>query len=106
MKNEPDTRVSPALDLRVAERLAEIFSALSDPSRIRIISAMTEGELSVGVLAETVEMSESAVSHHLRLLRQLRLVRGRKEGRQVFYTLDDEHIADIFLRGLDHVLHS
>jgi DNA-binding transcriptional ArsR family regulator len=94
------------LDERSAERLAEIFSALSDPSRIRIISALKENEVSVGALAEIVAMSESAVSHHLRGLRQLRLVRGRKVGRQVFYTLDDEHIADLFQRGLDHVMHS
>lgn len=94
-----------ALDLRTSERLAEVFSALSDPSRIRIISALKEIELNVGSLAEIVGISESAVSHHLRGLRQLRLVRARKEGRQVFYALDDEHIRDLFQRGLDHVLH-
>ncbi len=103
--DERDITVPAALDERVAERLAEIFSALSDPSRIRIISALREHELNVGTLAEIVGMSESAVSHHLRGLRQMRLVRGRKEGRQVFYTLEDEHIADLFQRGLDHALH-
>ena len=105
MRIEPDGSATLALDERAAERLAEIFSALSDPSRIRIISALKTSELNVGTLAEIVGMSESAVSHHLRGLRQLRLVRARKEGRQVFYTLDDEHIADLFQRGLDHVLH-
>ena len=94
-----------ALDLHIATRLAEVFSALSDPSRIRIISALKDAELNVGLLAEVVGISESAVSHHLRGLRQLHLVRARKEGRQVYYTLDDEHIADLFQRGLDHVLH-
>ncbi len=94
-----------ALDERTAALLAEIFSALSDPSRIRIISALTDGELNVGKLAEMVGISESAISHHMRSLRQLRIVRARKEGRQVFYALEDQHIADLFQRGLEHVLH-
>ena len=93
------------IDERIAALLAEIFRALSDPSRIRIISALSGGEMSVGALAEAVGISESAVSHHLRGLRQMRLVRARKEGRQVYYALDDEHIADLYRRGLDHVLH-
>jgi DNA-binding transcriptional ArsR family regulator len=105
MEKERALIAPAALDERVAERLAEIFSALSDSSRVRIIYALTENELSVGTLAEIVGMSESAVSHHLRGLRQMRLVRGRREGRQVFYSLDDEHIADLLKRGLDHVLH-
>ncbi len=94
-----------ALDERTAALLAEIFSALSDPSRIRIISALTEGEMNVGSLAEMVGISESAISHHLRGLRQMRIVRARKDGRQVFYALEDEHIADLYQRGLEHVLH-
>jgi DNA-binding transcriptional ArsR family regulator len=69
------------------------------------VSALTAGELNVGTIAELVGISESAVSHHLRSLRQLRLVRARKEGRQVFYSLDDEHIAEIFRAGLQHVAH-
>lgn len=93
------------LDDRNAARLAEIFRALSDPSRIRLISALSVEEMNVGALAQAVGISESAVSHHLRGLRQMRLVRSRKEGRQVYYTLDDEHIADLYRRGLDHLLH-
>jgi DNA-binding transcriptional ArsR family regulator len=93
------------LDPDTAANLAEMFRALSDPSRIRIISALVDSELNVGALAEAVELSESAVSHQLRGLRQMRLVRARKEGRQVFYALDDEHITDLFHRGLDHILH-
>jgi len=93
------------LDTETAAHLAEMFRALSDPSRIRIISALADSELNVGALAEAVGLSESAVSHQLRGLRQMRLVRGRKEGRQVFYALDDEHITDLFHRGLDHILH-
>ena len=88
-----------------AIQLAELFSALSDASRVRIISLLLEGEMGVGVLAENLEMTESAVSHQLRGLRQMRLVRARKSGRQVFYSLDDKHVIELFKRGLDHVLH-
>jgi len=67
---------------------------------------LAEGEQNVGKLAEMVGISESAISHHLRGLRQMRIVRARKEGRQVYYALEDEHIADLYRRGLEHVLHS
>jgi DNA-binding transcriptional ArsR family regulator len=94
-------------ELREAEaaQLAELFRALSDPSRVQIVAALTSGELNVGALAETVGISESAVSHHLRGLRQMRLVSARKTGRQVFYSLNDEHIAELYRTGLDHVRH-
>jgi DNA-binding transcriptional ArsR family regulator len=61
--------------------------------------------MSVSVLAEGLKMTESAVSHQLRGLRQMRLVRARKEGRQVFYTLDDDHVLKLYSMGLDHVVH-
>jgi DNA-binding transcriptional ArsR family regulator len=93
------------IDEETAARLAELFRTLGDPSRIRIISVLSYSASSVGSIAEAVGISESAVSHHLRGLRQMRLVRARKAGRQVFYSLDDEHIADLFRRSLDHVLH-
>jgi DNA-binding transcriptional ArsR family regulator len=85
--------------------LADLFSALSDPTRLHIISALLEGELNVGDIAAQLEMTESAVSHQLRGLRQLRLVRSRKAGRQVYYTLDDDHVARLYRLGLDHVEH-
>jgi len=85
--------------------LAELFRALGDPSRVRIIAALLDGEINVGALAEIVGISESAVSHQLRTLRQMRLVRARKQGREVYYALDDEHVIDLFRRSLDHVLH-
>ena len=97
---------SEVLDEQTAAYLAELFRALSDPSRIRIISALSMGEMSVGSLAEAVGLSESAASHQLRGLRQMRLVRGRKQGRQVYYALDDAHIRDLYLRGLAHVQHN
>jgi DNA-binding transcriptional ArsR family regulator len=85
--------------------LAEIFAALSDPSRLRIIAALTGGELNVSAIAEQVGLSESATSHHLRSLRQMRIVRARKEGRQVFYALIDEHVQQLYQIGLEHVRH-
>lgn len=88
-----------------ANRLAEVFKALSDPSRVRIISALSQTELCVFDLAATLGMSQSAVSHQLRSLRDLHLVRYRKQGRHVYYQLDDEHIRDLFQRGLEHVEH-
>ncbi|MBI5352053.1 MAG: helix-turn-helix transcriptional regulator [Chloroflexi bacterium] len=88
-----------------AIQLAELFSALSDASRVRIISQLIEGEMSVSALAEGLKMTESAVSHQLRGLRQMRIVRTRKEGRQVFYTLEDEHVLKLYSMGLDHVEH-
>ena len=88
-----------------AIQLAELFSALSDASRVRIISLLLEGEMSVSALADGLKMTESAVSHQLRGLRQMRLVRARKEGRQVFYALDDDHVLKLYSMGLDHVEH-
>ncbi len=93
-----------ALDEHTAAHVAELFSAFSDTSRVRIVSVLVKGEQNVGALAEAVGLSQPAVSHHLRALRQLRLVHTRKEGRQVFYCLDD-HVASLFRQGLDHVRH-
>ncbi len=100
-----DIQVQPAIEQQTAVRLAELFQALSDASRLRILSTLLNGAMNVRCLAGKVGISESAVSHHLRGLRMLRLVRARKEGRQVFYSLDDEHIDELLRSGLDHVLH-
>ncbi|MFN7037039.1 MAG: ArsR/SmtB family transcription factor [Bellilinea sp.] len=101
--------VKRALDSMVdgwtATRLSQIFGALSDPSRVRLISALLAGELCVHDLAAALGMSHSAVSHQLRLLRSLNLVRYRKEGRVVYYRLDDEHVEHLFRMGLDHIRH-
>ena len=93
------------LDGDTANRVAELFNALGDPTRVRIIAALMEGEVNVSDLAAAVAMSTSAVSHQLRNLRQMRLVRAHKHGREVYYTLDDEHVAELFQRGLEHVRH-
>ena len=88
-----------------ASALAELFRAFSDPSRLKIIAALVQGELNVGGIAEAVGLSESATSHHLRGLRQMQLVRTRKEGRQVYYSLMDDHVNQLFQTGRNHILH-
>jgi len=100
-----ETQALHSIDTRTATRVAELFQALSDPSRVRILATLRDGEVNVGSLANAVGISESAVSHHLRNLRLLRLVRSRKEGRQVFYALDDDHITELIQSGLDHVIY-
>jgi DNA-binding transcriptional ArsR family regulator len=94
-------KVTPA----VASDLANLFDALSDPTRILIISALLDGEVGVGNLVERLGLTKSAVSHQLRGLRDKRLIRTRKQGRNVFVSLDDDHVIELFKRGLDHVLH-
>jgi ArsR family transcriptional regulator, lead/cadmium/zinc/bismuth-responsive transcriptional repressor len=93
------------LQEQTSTHLADLFSALSDPNRLRIISVLLDGEMNVGDIATQLEMTESAVSHQLRGLRHMKLVRGRKNGRQVFYTLDDDHVAKLYRLGLEHVGH-
>lgn len=91
------------LDGITATHVAELFKALSDPTRVRIIGLLAHTELCVGDLRLTLGMSQPAVSHQLRVLRNLRLVTARKEGRHVFYTLTDDHIHDLFTQGLAHI---
>lgn len=93
------------VDEYAAEQLARTFKALSDPTRVRIIAALIEHELCVHDLAEALDMSHSAISHQLMTLREMRLVRFTKEGRHVYYTLDDDHIRSLFQQGLEHIQH-
>jgi len=104
---EPGVQAALAhlVDEASAVHLADTFRALSDPTRVRIVSVLTETELCVCDLAAALGMSQSAVSHQLSTLRALRLVRWRRDGQHIYYTLDDEHVADLFRRGLDHVMH-
>jgi DNA-binding transcriptional ArsR family regulator len=83
--------------------LAETFKVLGDATRVRILDAISHAELCVGDLAELLKLTESAVSHQLRLLRGMRLVRARRAGQQIFYALDDQHIVGLFEQGLQHV---
>jgi DNA-binding transcriptional ArsR family regulator len=94
-----------SLDEHTSFHLANLFSALSDPARVRIIELLLDCEQSVGSIAAQLGMSDSAVSHQLRGLRLQRIVRSRKQGRQVFYCLDDEHVEELFRLGLKHMEH-
>jgi len=84
--------------------LAEIFKTMGDPTRIKILYALKERELCVCDLSELLDMSSSAISHQLRILRNNKLVKYRKEGRSVYYSLDDDHVMSLFGQGLEHVL--
>lgn len=94
---------SQLLSVEKAQRMAEFFSVLGDPNRWRILSALATGEMRVGDLAAAVSMSESAVSHQLRILRNSRLVRYRKEGRNVLYDLKDHHILSLYREAAEHL---
>jgi ArsR family transcriptional regulator len=95
---------SPVLDEHHAAHVAELFRAFSDTSRVRIISALLAGEKNIGALAQVVGISESAVSHHMRGLRQMHLVQSRRDGKEVYYRIEDEHIIALFQQGVNHVL--
>ena len=86
-----------------ALRLAELFKALADPTRVRIVAALSHTELCVDDLAQVLGMNQSAVSHQLRLLRHLQLVAFRRAGRHAFYRLDDDHVRDLFRRSREHL---
>lgn len=88
-----------------ASDLADLFEALSDPTRLTIIAMLVDGEVGVAEMVERLGLSKSAVSHQLRGLRDKRIIRTRKQGRNVFVCLDDEHVIELFQRGLAHVLH-
>jgi ArsR family transcriptional regulator, lead/cadmium/zinc/bismuth-responsive transcriptional repressor len=93
----------PLLDEHIAAHVAELFRAFSDTSRVRILSALIDAEMNVTALAEAVGISESAISHHLRGLRQMHLVQSRREGKEVYYRLEDEHIIALFQQGVSHI---
>ena len=90
------------LSVEAGRDLAATFQVLGDPTRVRIVHALSLSELCTSELASVVGMSESAVSHQLRTLRQLRVVRSRREGKLVVYSLADDHIRSLFQQGLEH----
>lgn len=89
----------------IADQLAQTYKALGDPTRVKMLMALAERELCVHELATLLGMTQSAVSHQLQMLRDLRIVKYTKSGRHVFYKLDDDHIADMLQLGLEHVCH-
>lgn len=94
---------TPILTEHLAAHVAELFRAFSDTSRVRIVSALLTGEMNISALSKIVGISESAVSHHMRGLRQMHMVQSRREGKEVYYRIDDEHIITLFQQGVKHV---
>lgn len=91
------------LDLPDAQRMGDFFNVLSDPTRLRLISLLAKDEYCVCDLATGLQMTDSAISHQLRVLRSARLVSFRKEGRQVFYRLHDHHVLDLYRTVKEHL---
>ena len=90
-------------DIETLYKLADLFKIFSDSTRIRILDILIKGELCVQDIADAVQLSQSAVSHQLRVLKDSKLVRFRREGKTVFYALDDDHVRSILSMGMDHI---
>ncbi len=97
----------PTLELpfQTAADLADLYRALSDPTRIRMIAALMDGEMKAGDLVTSIGLTKSAISHQLRGLKDKHIVRTHKQGRNVFVALDDDHVKELFQRGLAHIQH-
>ncbi|MBE6899489.1 MAG: winged helix-turn-helix transcriptional regulator [Ruminococcaceae bacterium] len=87
----------------ILEKTAEVFKVFGDKTRIRILAALSEGEMCVCCICEILGMSQSAVSHQLSVLKSARLIKSRREGKQMYYSLDDAHIGAILCTGISHV---
>lgn len=92
-----------AIPPRELDRLALVYKAMADPTRLKIAMALKEGEMCVCDLAALVGLSDSAISHQIRRLKDLALVKSRREGQILYYSLDDQHVADLLRVGLDHI---
>lgn len=90
-------------DSEILYGLAELFKTFGDPTRIRILTALSFRELCVCDIAELLGMTQSAISHQLRILKQMKLVKFRRDGKTVYYSLDDSHVATILSQGLEHM---
>lgn len=96
---------SKEIDDETLQRLSSIFKVMGDPTRLRIINALSAGEMCVCDIAAALSMENSAISHQLRILKTVRLVKFRKEGKSAIYSLDDEHMLTLFEEGLKHTRH-
>ena len=86
------------------EHIAELFKGFADPTRVHILSLLAQKDLCVTDIAEMVEVSQSAISHQLRILKQMQLIKFRREGKNILYSLADDHVKTILEMGLEHVL--
>jgi DNA-binding transcriptional ArsR family regulator len=94
---------APILPLNDAQTVARFFQVLADPTRVRMVKALAEGEWCVSDLTEALGMDQPAVSHQLKYLREMGLVRWTKNGRHVYYTLGDSHLRDILISSIEHL---
>jgi len=95
--------ISTSITDKTVKSLAELFGILSDPTRLRIVTVLQNDELSVNQISTAIGMSLSAISHQLRLLKTMRLVKYRKQGKMVFYSLDDTHIEQLLAVAQEHI---
>ncbi len=86
-------------------KLSNMFKALSDPTRLRIINTLHKSPLCVHDIANVLDMSQSSISHHLKTLRDTRLVKFQRQGKMVIYSIDDDHVVKLFNAGVEHVKH-
>lgn len=93
----------PCADVESLYRLADLFKIFGDPTRIRILHTLSREELCVQEIADALEMTQSAISHQLRILKQAALVKSRRDGKTIFYSLADDHVFTIMKQGLEHV---
>lgn len=91
------------MDEQEVKSVADVFRIFGDATRVRILGLLMEGEFSVSDIVARLDMTQSAVSHQLRILRDSRLVRSRRDGKQIYYALDDDHVRTILFMGLEHV---
>ena len=95
------------IDADTAQHLADLFKTLGDPTRIKILSLLTKTEeMRVYDIADSLTMGQSAISHQLRVLRSARLVKFRRDGKEVLYSIDDDHVMKLLGQGLEHVQHA
>jgi len=85
-------------------KMAEMFKVMNDPTRLKIINALMLSEMCVCDIAALMEMTQPSISHHLKVMRQSELIKYRRDGKAVYYSLDDEHIGILFQNGLEHAL--
>ena len=88
----------------IVDKIAELFKAFGDPTRVQILSLLLQRERCVGDIAEAVQISQSAISHQLRILKQMDLIKFRRDGKNILYSLAEDHVRTILEMGLEHVL--
>lgn len=92
------------LDKEIQDKIADLFKGFADSTRVQILSLLMGGEMCVNDIAQAIELSQSAVSHQLRLLKQMHLIKYRRDGKNILYSLADDHVLTILQMGLEHVL--